>query len=92
MESKKVIEVNNGRKLELEFHKNYGLCITTIDSNGEIERVDRVDDGEIVMLLNLYQALRQNDEKSAYVLTDFSRKILEQTGAADFAEEYQIIN
>ena len=88
---KKVIEINNGRKLELEFTE-VGIHINTLTENGETERADYIDDGEFVMLFNLFQAMWQNSEKSAYILNDFSRETLKRTSAIDFVEEFQIIN
>lgn len=88
---KKSIEVNNGRKIELEFMEN-GISIKTITKNGEIESTDYIDDGEFVMLFNLHQALRRNGEKSAYILNDFARQILIHTYSMDSVEEYQIFN
>lgn len=87
---KKTIEVNNGRKINLQFAE-CSVVVSKIDSNGKIERCYQIEDGEIIMLLNLYQRLRQKGEKSAYILNDFTRTILKDTGADDFVEEYQII-
>lgn len=88
---KKMIEVNNGRKIEFEFVEDI-IAIKTINGNGELERDDYIDDGEFVMLYNLCKALQQSGEKSVYILNDFAREILEQAYAIGGVEEYQIFN
>lgn len=86
----KIIEVNNQRKIKIE-SSNLGLLITKIDSNGNIEARFQITEDEIVMLLNLYQSLLQQDKKSAYLLDDFAHKILQDTRGIDYIQEFKII-
>lgn len=77
---KKTIETNNKRAVTIELEENNSLIISHIDSNGQKEYCYRIFDGEIIMLINLYERLIQNDEKSCYIINDFVRKILHDTG------------
>ena len=86
----KTIPVNNGDDLQVEYTA-HGLRVTKVNGAGEVERRTNISDDEVVMLFNLYEQLLQNNEKSAYILSDFSRKVLKETRADDFVEEYRII-
>ena len=85
--NERIIEVNNGRKIKLEFSE-IGMRVTKVDSNGDIESRYQIDEGELVMLLNLYSNLQ--DDGTAYILHDFAKEILEHSGGIDYAEEYKI--
>lgn len=88
--NRKTIDVNNLCKITIETTEN-GILISHIDSKDKIEYCYRIFDDEIVMLLNLYERLIQNDEKSCYIINDFVRKILNDTRATDYAEEFRIL-
>lgn len=55
----KVIEVNNGRALQLSLTGD-GLQVTRIDSNGNAEESYTIRESELVMLLNIYRSERGN--------------------------------
>lgn len=84
------IEVNNGRKLNLNL-LNRGLTVTTVDKDGKAERSICIEDDELVMLINLYDEMQCEDAKSAYIIGDFARRILADSRGDDYIEEFRII-
>jgi len=64
-----LIDVNNGRTLELEAVNN-GLQVTSWDSNGEMDRRDFFSEGEVVMTVNLLRYMVDNHLKSVLVDID----------------------
>ena len=62
---KKIIEVNNGRNIEINFTN--GGCIVTTTEDGKTERRDSFDDGEITMAINLLRYMRDEGMKSVYL-------------------------
>ena len=83
------ITVNNGGFVEIERTKR-GFSVGSFDKMGCIKRRDGFDEGEIIMALNLLRNMRSSGEKSAYLLDDFALKVLRESGAIDYAEEYRI--
>lgn len=86
----KSIEINNGRKLNLNL-LNRGLTVTTVNKQGQTERTICIEDDELVMLIGLYEELQSKDAKTAYILDDFARKILSDSRGDDYIEEFRII-
>ena len=62
---KKIIEVNNGRNIEITFTN--GGCIVATTEDGKKERRDSFDDGEITMAINLLRYMRDEGMKSVYL-------------------------
>lgn len=61
-----IIEVNNGGYIKIEYD-GYGITVTSCDHTGQIDRLDRFYNDEIVMALNLLRYMRDNDRKSVYL-------------------------
>ena len=72
----KSIEINNGRKLNLNL-LNRGLTVTTVNKQGQTERAICIEDDE--------------HAKTAYILDDFARKILSDSRGDNYIEEFRII-
>lgn len=89
MNNTKVIEIDNGGKITLEFDDR---GITVIDEREDLPSGHLIDDRSLIALVDLYEALIYRDETSAYILDNFSRTALEQTGAIDCVKECKIIN
>lgn len=60
------IEVNNQREIEIEYKNNWTV-ITEKDSKGEVERRYGIEDEDLVMLLNYFQACKNGDIESDFI-------------------------
>ena len=58
-----IVEVNNGGFIRIE-RKDGGVLVTSYDYYGNVERRDRFDNGDIVMVLNLLRYMKDEDYKS----------------------------
>lgn len=89
MENLKTIAVKD-RLIQLEFtDARNGLRVTINDKDASARRFI-ISDRELSNLIDLYESLWLNDETCAYVLDDFSRKIVSDR-AIDYMEEHRII-
>ena len=63
------IEVNNRRFLELTQDKNIGedVLLTTYDNQKKPERRDYISAGDMVMLLNYYRHVKENNIKCDFI-------------------------
>ena len=85
---KKIIEVNNGRNIEINFTN--GGCIVSTTEDGETERRDRFDDGEIVMAINLLRYMRDEDMKSVYLFNQETARYLDNLLRYGDIEDFRI--
>lgn len=63
------IAVNNGGKLVLEGTDN-GFIINSIDCNNKIYRRDYISEGDMVMLMNYYRYVKDNDIQDDFINSD----------------------
>ena len=86
----KSIEVTNGCYWKLNLLGD-GLTVSHTDKKGKIDESFVIEDDELVMLINLYIELKQQDEKSVCLMNDFVRRILQGSYSYDCVTELQII-
>lgn len=59
------IKVNNDCIVEIE-STDYGVIVSHLDSNGNVEYRRKITEGEIIMLLNLHSYMMDNNFDSVY--------------------------
>ena len=67
------IETNNGRTLDIT-ESRFGITVTAKSSTGEVDYKRRIDEADIISLLNLVEYMRENDYKSVYLMNDETRR------------------
>ena len=85
---KKIIEVNNGRNIEINFTN--GGCIVSTTEDGKAERRDSFDDGEIIMAINLLRYMRDEDMKSVYLFNQETARYLDNLLRYGDIEDFRI--
>lgn len=63
------IDVNNGGKLVLERTDN-GFVINSVDCDNKIHRRDYISEGDMVMLMNYYRYVKDNDIQDDFINSD----------------------
>lgn len=98
-------EINNGRKLELHQNKpNGGIIMERIASDGTVESRRGIKNGDFVMLINLYEYIKDNDIRNDFInpngkntdteAEEANKKIIEnrrKESAEELAEDAKVI-
>ena len=83
------INVNNNGYIEID-PAAYGITVTSYDNKGNVMRRDGFDEGEIVMSLNLLRNMRDDGQKSVYLMQDDTKEYLRNLIRNSDLSEFQI--
>lgn len=83
------INTNNKGFVEIERTK-HGISVASCDEQGYVTRRDGFDEGEIIMALNLLRYMRDEDQKSVYLIDENTRNYLRNLINNGDMEEYRI--
>lgn len=73
------IELNNDTKLLIKQtdadKQRVGIGVENVDSDGSIIRRDLIDEGDMVMLINYYRFIKDNDIRDEFINTHGTNNI-----------------
>ena len=83
------INVNNNGFVEIE-RTPYGINVMSCDDKGYVTRKDGFDEGEVIMTLNLFRYMRDEGQKSVYLMQNDTKEYLKNLIRNGDLNEFQI--